>query len=120
MAVSRETQDTPRHLFRISTDQSNGTNSQYLLEPAVNTYRRFSDYTIDDDRQTTKEQLTAALNGNAAQKNPYIFTTRSFLFALQHAISKTYGAGHTNAHILCIDTRTCHNPVGEGVCFTRQ
>lgn len=57
------------------------------------------------------------MNGSTVKDNPFVFTTSSLLYAIQHAIAKTKGRGESNAHIICIDTQTCKRPNGRDIRF---
>lgn len=64
-----------------------------------------------------KSRYEDALIGRKIDDNPYVFFTSSLLYVIQHAISKTRGNKETNAHIVCVDTRTARRPDGQNARF---
>ena len=109
----------PRFLFRVWTDQSNGTNSPALIASAWRAWHALGKFPKDPGKRLRmlKKKYKDALMGKEVDFNPYVFTTSSLLNAIQHAISNTKGGGEKNAYIIWIDTRTCERADGEPVRF---
>jgi hypothetical protein len=111
----------PRYHFRVITDSSHGTNAPTHIAPALSR-REITDYhngTVGyaGGAGALKNQLWKALSNDSSRKrNPFVFTTASFLYALQHAIDKA-SKGEENVMIICIDTWTAERTDGDNPSF---
>lgn len=108
----------PDYLFRVWSDQSNGTNSSSHFAPSS---ASFTTKTTDGSDGMTYignrgEELETALLGKHAPANPFIFFTPTLLFALQLAAYKKAN-GDTNIHISCIAVDTAITSDGRIVTF---
>lgn len=118
--MSTPAPEVPRFLFRTWTDQSNGTNTPTVLKSAWRSWNDrsvFTELPFPRQRSTLRSKLQGALMGREIKVNPFLFTTCSLLYAIQHAIDKTRGKAQSNAYIICIDTKTCERPDGGDVRF---
>ncbi|KAK5128713.1 hypothetical protein LTR85_000046 [Meristemomyces frigidus] len=108
----------PDHLFRVWSDQSNGTNTPILFAPAsVSSTNSANDASVEQAATgNIADQLKTAFLGQAAPANPFVFFTNTLLFALQLAAFKK-AAGDTNIYISCIVVGTTKTTEGKSVVF---
>ena len=82
---------TTRYLYRTCCDESNGKNEANLFEPALKARIRpitKNGSTFAAKYGTLTKQLPKALWGGDADENPFVFSTSSLLWTLQHAFKQ--------------------------------
>ncbi|KAK4550734.1 hypothetical protein LTR36_000313 [Oleoguttula mirabilis] len=109
----------PNHLFRVWSDQSNGTNTGTLFAPASTSGVNNTKGGLTDENTTSNigEQLRTAFLGQHAPANPFIFFTNTLLFALQLAAFMK-AKDHTNIYLTCIIVDTAKSTDGRPVVFS--
>ncbi|KAI5370069.1 hypothetical protein Slin15195_G009470 [Septoria linicola] len=102
-------------LFRVYSDQSQGTNSTTLFAPAaaasiwpVTSYK--------PPAVVQRQQLDDALSWRKREPSVLVFFTPSLLFAIAVA-SKKYYDGDTNVRIVCFEAQKATMPNGRAVDF---
>lgn len=112
----------PDHLYRVYSDQSNGTNSALLFAPASAGDAGRDEICaagVNNEQGSLRDLLRSALLGQPMAANPFIFFTRSLLFALQLAAYKR-AQGDTSIYIACVKTSTTTTPdAHDNVAFRR-
>lgn len=105
---------TPKNLFRVWSDQSNGTNTTTRFDPASYTAQPGSEATTSP--RDLGSQFRLALIGKEFENVPFIFFTSSFLFALVCAGFKRTKE-ETGIQITCIDTATATTALSAAMEF---
>ena len=101
----------PKLLFRVWSDESNGTNTRSLFKPASQRDQETPHSIHDFGRR-----LQQALLWKDVENNPFIFFSSSLLFVLQLA-GRMKSQGQQNIYITCVDTGTATTCNGSLVMF---